>query len=106
MHIGLLDKIIQIQRQTLERDTYGQQFETWINLTTVYANIKPLVGKEYLTAQQISTELTHDVTIRYRRDVLPKMRIKYNNRLFEIHSAIDSDERREWLFLKCREVVL
>lgn len=106
MHKGLLDKIIQIQRQTLERDTYGQQIELWVRVATVYANIKPLVGKEYLTAQQISTELTHDVTIRYRRDIQPKMRIKYNNRYFEIHAVIDPEEKREWLFLKCREVVL
>lgn len=106
MDAGQLDKKILIQQQTMTQDEYGQQLETWITIATVYAKIKPLVGKEFILAQQISTNLSHDVTIRYRRWIKPKMRVSYLDRYFEILAVIDSDEKREWLYLKCREVVL
>lgn len=105
MHAGLIDKQITIQVRTLDQDEAGQPTETWSTFATVYANIKPMVGRDYLTAKQLVDELSHDVTIRYRRGIKPKMRISYLDRQFEIISVIDSEERREWLYLKCKELI-
>ena len=106
MHAGLLNKRITIQTRTSTQDASGQPLETWTTFATVSANIKPLVGRDYLAARQLVDELTHDVTIRYCSGILPKMRIKYGDRYFEIVAPpIDKDERREWMYLKCKEVV-
>ena len=104
-HAGQLDKQITIQVRTLDQDAAGQPTEIWTTFATVYANIKPLVGRDYLAARQLVDEISHDVTIRYRRGIKPKMRILYLERYLEIISVIDADERREWLYLKCKEVV-
>ena len=105
-HAGQLDKQITIQVRTLDQDDAGQPTETWATFATVYANIKPLVGRDYLAARQLVDEISHDITIRYRRGIKPKMRILYLDRYFEIVAPpIDADERREWLYLKCKEVV-
>ena len=105
MHAGLLDKQITIQICTQDQDAAGQPSETWSTFATLYANIKPLVGKDYLAAKQVVDEVSHDVTVRYRRGIKPKMRVSYLDRYFEIVSVIDPEEKREWLYLKCKEVV-
>jgi SPP1 family predicted phage head-tail adaptor len=106
MDAGQLNKKIYIQQQTQDQNEYGEQETIWTTIATVYAKIKPLVGKEFIAAQQISTNITHDITTRYLRCVKPKMRVLYNDRYFDILSVINPDEKREWLYLKCREVVL
>ena len=105
MHAGKLDKKIIIQVRTLSQDASGQPNETWSTFAIVYANIKPLVGKDLLEANQLVNQISHDVTIRYRRGIKAKMRISYLDRYFEIASPpIDPNESREWLYLKCKEV--
>ncbi len=105
MDAGKLDKKIYIQVRTEDQDTFGEPNTIWATVATTYANIKPLVGKEFFAAQQDKSQISHDVTIRYLRGIKPKMRVSYIDRLFEIHAVIDFEEKREWLFLKCREVV-
>lgn len=105
MHAGHLNKRITIQIRTPDQDDSGQPIETWTTFTMAYANIKPLVGKDFLAAKQIVDEVSHDVTIRYRTGIKPKMRILYLDRYFEISAVIDWEERRKWLFLKCKEVI-
>ena len=105
MDAGKLDKLINIEQRTLTQDAAGQEYETWVSIATVYANVKPLIGRDYLAARQTVDELSHDIAIRYRRGIKPKMRIIYLGRILEIFAAIDPKESREWLYLKCREVV-
>jgi SPP1 family predicted phage head-tail adaptor len=105
MHVGMLNKFIELQEKTQTQDPSGQRQDSWKTIAGVYANIKPLVGRDYLAAQQVVDEVSHDVTIKYRRGVKPQMRVKYLNLYYEIVSVIDPNEMREWLFLKCREAV-
>ena len=105
MDAGKLDKLINIEQRTLTQDLSGQEVELWVSIAIVYANIKPLIGRDYLASKQTVDELSHDVTIRYRRGIKPKMRISFLSRKFEIFGVIDPEEKREWLYLKCREVV-
>ena len=105
MHIGKLDKRIEVQVRTEGQNTYGEPEETWTTVVTTYANIKPLVGKDFMGAKAQAVELTHDITIQFNRKVKNKMRIKYNNRYFDIKYALDPEESHEWLFLKCEELI-
>jgi len=106
MHAGLLNKRITIQTRTSTQDASGQPLETWTTFATVSANIKPLVGRDYLAAKEMVGEISHDLTIRYLSGVLPNMRVKYGDRYFQIVGpALNPEERNVWLYLKCREVV-
>jgi SPP1 family predicted phage head-tail adaptor len=105
MHAGNLKHRIIIQQRTNTQDASGQPLETWSTFATVWANITPLIGRDYLAARQLVDEVDHDVTIRYRSGVLPKMRISYDGRTFEIISVINKDEGDAWMYLKCKEVV-
>jgi head-tail adaptor len=55
-------------------------------------------------AGRISAELTHQITVRYQRlfdnpQQVAQMRVLYKTRVFNIHSALDEDERRVKLIL-------
>jgi SPP1 family predicted phage head-tail adaptor len=105
MHVGKLDKLVQLQKRTLDQDPSGQPKNTYETVALMYACVEPVVGSAYLAAQQLNVETTHDITIAYRRFVFPgDMRILWSGRYFEILASLDPKEQRKWLYLKCKEV--
>jgi SPP1 family predicted phage head-tail adaptor len=70
----------------------------------LWADIQPLSGREAVIAGRLSAELTHQITVRYQRffddpQQVAQMRVLYKTRVFNIHSALDEDERRVKLIL-------
>jgi len=103
---GRRDKRVTIQTPSVVSDDLGQAINTWGTLATVWAAVKPLTGDQRLAAQQVDATASHTVTILYRADVTPKMRVLYGSRILEIQAVMDPDERHEQLELACAEVVL
>ncbi len=105
MRIGNLRHRITIQQIARIDDGAGGYTETWASAGTVYADVYPLKGQERYDAQQIQANLSHRVTIRYRADVNPSMRLSYGTRTLVIEAVIDPEERHRELILMCSEVV-
>lgn len=112
MQIGKLDKRITLQNRSSTLDDYGQPINTWSDVATVWANIKPLSGREKAQTMMAETILTHRVTIRYNADFLPPTeidayRISYETpsgtRIFKITAAQDVDEARKHIVFDCQE---
>ncbi len=105
---GMLTRRIQIQRPSTVKDSLGAPSRTWINVATVWADIQPLSGREAVIANRISAELTHQITLRYQAvfdspQQVAQMRALYKSRIFNIHSALNEDERRTQLILLVSE---
>jgi SPP1 family predicted phage head-tail adaptor len=105
INAGMLDKRITIQYQSKMQDSYGSEVITWTDLKTVWANVKPLSGREYNTAKQLYSESTTKITIRYRTGLDTSMRFFYNNKYYYILNVVNSDEKNEELVLLCKEVI-
>ncbi len=105
MKIGKLRHRITIQEKVTVPDGYGGVTSTWKDMATVWSSVEPLKGRELYAAQQVKTELSHRVRIRYMSGIKPEMRIAFDNRTFEIEAIIDPEERHESLELLCSEVV-
>lgn len=112
MQIGKLDKRITLQNRSSTLDDYGQPINTWSDVATVWANIKPLTGREKAQTMMVDSILTHRITIRYRVDFMPPTtvdawRISYETpsgtRIFNITAAQDVDEARKHIVLECQE---
>ncbi len=105
---GALDKRVTIQARTAVDDGGGGQDVTYEDVATVWASVRPGTGREFVNAQQLTPELSHLVTIRYRTGVTPKHRIAYTAngvaRSFAIHVVSDPMERHEQLVCYCSEV--
>jgi SPP1 family predicted phage head-tail adaptor len=105
MDAGRLDKRVKIQAQTTTRNAIGEPVKTWTDVATVWAAIEPFQGREFWAQQQIQSELTHRVRIRFRAGVTAAHRVLYGSRVFAIRSVLSPQERREELQLMCVEGV-
>ena len=105
MKIGKLRHMITIQEYTATRDSFGAEVEGWSDKVSVFASVTPMSGKEYFTSQQLNAEVTTKITIRYLAGITPKMRVMFGNRIFEILSVLNFEERKIELNLMCKESV-
>lgn len=105
MRAGNLCNRVIIQQTTESRDSStGSVINTWGTFATVWAAVEPISGREYFSSQQVNSEITARIRIRYLPGVTSKMRISYDSRLFDIQSVIDIDEQHRELHFMCKEV--
>ena len=73
----------------------------------VWAAVWPLSGKELIAAQQLGSEITSRIRIRYTAGVTPKLRLRLGDTTtyYDIVSVINPDMRNIYLDLMVRERV-
>jgi len=105
MDISQLDQRITLQSRVDAENSRGENAYTFANLATVpemWANARPLRGREFFAAAQVQSELTAVFTIRYRSDVTETMRVLWNGVPYDIASPpINVNGANEWLELMC-----
>jgi SPP1 family predicted phage head-tail adaptor len=106
VRIGRLRHRITIQQPTVTRNDRGAEVLAWATLATVWAEVRSISGREQvINNNQEIAATSHQVIIRHRADVTPKMRIQWEGRTFGIESLVDSDNRQRSLTLACQELV-
>ena len=98
MQPGDLDRRITIQQNTPTQDGAGQPIESWADLATVWAEVVPVGGSETFQAKQTGAEAVAKFRIRYRGDVLRKMRVVYDSDNYDIADVAEDRrfERRQY----------
>lgn len=104
----LVDRVL-IQTETTTDDTQGGHPATPVTLATVFANVRASRASEQQQAQAIGSHVDYSVTIRYRADVTPAMRLIWtpyqgSARTLQIVGVHPIDGRRDYLLLTCQEV--
>lgn len=106
INAGKLNKRITIQEPTSgspARNAYNEKNVVWADFAELWAEIIPLIGREFWAQQQVQSEVTIKVRIRYKSGVLPTMRVVYGARTLYIKSVIDVDEAHKEMVLMCSE---
>lgn len=110
MRISKLQQRITIQRRSTTLDAYGQEINSWINIGTVWAEVKPLSGREKMrsNAMVVEAELTHQVTVRYSELFTPSIiadawRILFGTRILNITASMNVDEADKSIIFDCTE---
>ncbi|MBI1385710.1 MAG: phage head closure protein [Rhizobiales bacterium] len=85
-------------------DGAGGFERTWQDGGVVWGRLKPLSGREFVAKGKLASRITHEITVRYRTDVLPSMRLRLATRVFEILAVIDDYEPGRWRTCHCEEV--
>ena len=101
--IGKMRYRVHLESPTSTVDAGGGLAQTWARLASLYANIKPISGTETFRQGKVSSDTTHELTIRYRADINTKYRLCYGTRVFSIQSILNLDERDRFLKLSCKE---
>ena len=106
---GLLRHRLTFQTATETRDAQGGVTKTWVDTVTVWGDVAPIRAREYLNADQIRADITHQVIIRQYPGLTTKQRMKWTDdgtdRYFHIESIIDMEERDRKLQIFCKEEV-
>ena len=109
MQAGRLRKRVTIQYATTVQDAYGEPIETWVNIATnptVWASIlSKASGERFISGgEQLQSEITNTVRIRYRSDLSVQMRLVWGTKHLLIENIIDPDGKLAELVLMCKEV--
>lgn len=103
---GDLRHRVTIQAEQRSDDGYGgSSLPTWSTVATVWAEVKPLKGREQLHGQQLEGRVTHRIIMRYRAGVTAANRLLFGTRAFNIRSVVNVDERGRWLEIMAEEGV-
>ena len=103
---GQLRHQIELQSPTDVEDGEGGVTQTWATFARRMAAIEPLRGRELIEARQVAANVTHQVRLRYEPGVTPRCRVLFGDRILNIDSVIDLEERHIELSLLCKEDVV
>ena len=105
MQSGKLRERITIQSFTGTADNYGQEVKSWSTFKEVWAAVEPTQGREFWAGQQVQSEVTMRVRIRYLAGVLPEMRILWGTKVLNIAQIINPKARDREMQIMCSEGV-
>ena len=106
MKAGDLRHYCSIQTPTTAADDFGLSGTvSWSVFGYVWAAIWPVSAKERVSADKVEMVATHRIRIRYLSGILPKMRVMFGSRTFEIVSIVNFEERNIFIDLLCNEVI-
>jgi SPP1 family predicted phage head-tail adaptor len=109
MKSGSLNKRIKISQLVTGSpvvDDLGTPNTSWEELDTVWAAVEPISGRDFWAQQQVQSEITVKIRIRYRNDVVVGMKAEYNSKTYMIKNIIDYQESHKELWLMCSEGVI
>lgn len=91
---------VQLQSATITRSATGAEVKDWATYATVMGSIKTLRGAAYYAQEQTANEISIEMYIWYRTDVMPKHRALVNGDVYEIAAPPEN------LNLQNREMLL
>ena len=78
-------------------NSMGENVPEYTEYMTAWAYVAPKTGREYDEAQKLRAETTYNVLTRYFPGITTDMRISFRDRVFDIESVLNIDERNEQL---------
>ena len=106
---GNYDKQMSLQSVTGTNDK-GTVTGAWATIATMDCSLRPIRGREYYDAKQVSANVTHLSRTWYRDDIIRptsamRLVLDAENRTFQIESVIDVDEAHEEFEFRLVETV-
>ena len=103
MKIGGMRYRAELQRNTAVKDDEGFTQNIWQTEHTVWADIVPISGREFLQSGTETAEVTFKIYIRWIENVDADMRVKCGNDIYLI-TAVLGDRRKGMLTLMAKEL--
>jgi len=105
VNIGALRQVATIQENSPTTvNAANERVDSWGTFEPgVRCSINELSGRELEFATRRVADATHEVVMRYRAGVTPKMRIAWDSRTLNIEAVIDQDGLQRQLKLICVE---
>ena len=98
MKIGRMRYRIDIEEFSINKNQNGFPIKTWNTVCAIWADVVPVSGNKLLNSGQIVSEVTHKIYIRYRDDINTDMRVRHEDKYYNIISVL-GDRRSGMLTL-------
>lgn len=103
MKIGGMRYRIELQRNVSKKDDEGFTQNIWQTEHTVWADIVPVSGREFLQSGTETAEVTFKIYIRWTENVDADMRVKCGENIYLL-TAVLGNKRKGMLTLMAREL--
>lgn len=105
MNIGALRHVVTIQENDPTAvNAANERVDSWGTFEAgVRASVKELSGRELEFALRRVANVTHEIVMRYRAGVTPKMRVVWDSRTLNIEAVTDGEGLKRELRLLCVE---
>ncbi len=103
MKLGKMRYRVQMKVYSSDKDKDGFVHKGWKTVETVWADMVPVSGSEYISMNTEMSSVTWKIYIRYREGITADMRLVFGDREFEIVSVL-GDKRGGMLTLMAKEV--
>ncbi|MFC4480753.1 phage head closure protein [Cupriavidus campinensis] len=90
-----------IQRRAGGQDALGQPATDWLDVATVWADVKHKSGLEVIRADSPASIVQASIRIRYRDDLNAGMRVACAGAMYAITAVMPDIDRREYIDLVC-----
>lgn len=104
MDAGALRDRITLQKKK-EQQGPIPNLDKFEDYKTIWSKARFLKGREFWSARASNSETTVEFTIRYRKDLDTSMRIKFDDRYFNIDGIIPLDNKKMYIAIMASEVV-
>ena len=105
LNAGRLKRKITFLRYADRVDEYGRTVPELVEHATVWAEVKPMRGYEYLEYYREKNKVQTKITCRYRPDIDESMVVRFNGKLHEITAVIDVEDLHVALEIMVQERV-
>ena len=85
------------------KDELGQPTKEWVDLGKIWAEINIPSGRMYLAASQMQVQVSAEINIRYRKDVVAGQHLVHDGITYEIVAPLPTNQR-DMLKLICKTV--
>lgn len=103
---GEFRHVLTFQKRTETQNAFGEVINEWVDVFKTRGAIYPVSGRDFFAGEQINSEVTHKINLRYAKGLSPDMRIEFNGRVFEIESIINFQEANTLLQMMCKELIV
>lgn len=103
LNAGKLNRRVTLQAPQSGVDEIGQPLSGWVDVDTVWADVRYLSGTETLKANAVTALASVSVRIRYRSGVHAAMRLQLGDEVFAIKAVLPG-KRNEYIDLVCEVV--
>lgn len=103
LNAGRLKKKISIYGYQNKENPLGGEKVFLVKKVSVWAEIKPLRGTEFLEYYKEANALQYKITIRYREGITEKDVLIYGKHQYEINSIVNVNEENVALEIYCTE---
>lgn len=101
MRNGTLNSYVTVKYRTGELDGIGQPVDTWIELASMWANIRNRSGAESIRADQEASMVRTSIRIKWRDDVTSAMRVYDGAKVYEIKAVLPAEDTLDRVDLVC-----